>query len=114
MAVNVQRPRWNLSMRIIDSNSLGNCASATSRTGETQATHSSSKKGGAAKSGPPEYDTVELSRSMNAVNSAWNEYAAGRAQRVRELTMAVQSGTYEPDAGAISQKLVDEAIGGPQ
>jgi flagellar biosynthesis anti-sigma factor FlgM len=99
-------------MRIIDSNSLGNCAStATNRAAETQTANSSSKKSGAAQRGAADCDTVELSGSMNAVTAAGSEYATSRAERIRELTAAVRSGTYEPDVQAMSSRMVDEALG---
>jgi flagellar biosynthesis anti-sigma factor FlgM len=99
-------------MRIIDSNSLGSCASnATGRTGQTQGVQESARKNGADRSGQSQSDTVELSGSSKSVDAAWNAYAASRAQRVQQLAAAVQGGTYEPDAGAVSSKMVDEALG---
>jgi flagellar biosynthesis anti-sigma factor FlgM len=100
-------------MRIIDSNSLGNCESLqTGRAGGAQSSSAASRNGSTGKSGTGDVDTVELSGSNSRVAEALRADSASRAQRVQELVAAVQAGTYEPDVYAVSSALVDEAIGG--
>jgi flagellar biosynthesis anti-sigma factor FlgM len=100
-------------MRIIDSNSVGNCGTpATGRAGEAQSIHSTAKKGAPVRSGAGDFDTVELSGSMKGVEATLKDDAAARAEKVQRLAAAVQGGTYQVDAQAISRALIDEALSG--
>ena len=101
-------------MRIIDQNSLSQTAATqTGRTGGVSSTGPSlrSGSGGNVSAGA---DSVELSGFSSRISEALRTDSASRAQRVAQLTAAVQSGTYRVDAGAISHALVNEGLAGGQ
>jgi flagellar biosynthesis anti-sigma factor FlgM len=98
-------------MRIIDSNSLGNTASQqTGRTADVQQGQSSSKNRAAGSTASS--DTVELSGQSYRIAATLRADSAARAQRVQQLSAAVQSGSYRVDSAAVSRGLVNEAMMG--
>ena len=97
-------------MKIVDTNNVGNTTSAqTGRTGELHSIDRAGKHGSADKS-PGLKDSVELSGFTGRLSQTMQDATINRAQRISELTAAVRSGSYQVDAAAVSQAMVNQAI----
>ena len=59
----------------------------------------------------PDGDRVQLSRLSDTLR-ADSEDTPERLEKVRQLKEAYQSGQYKGDSAVVSQRLVDEALGG--
>lgn len=100
-------------MRIVDANQSGNTTpSQADRTGATRAVgpsgSNSSGSGQVSQSG----DSVELSGLSGRVSASLQADSASRAQKVNQVAAAVQSGTYQVDAKAVSKAIVNQALTG--
>lgn len=97
-------------MQIVDNNSLnsGQLEQAT-RTADTQTTGAPGKGSGAPSSTSPS-DGVQISNFAGTLSQVLQSGSTDRSQRVAQLAAAVQSGTYQVDAAAVSRAMVDHAI----
>lgn len=94
-------------MRIVDSNQTAGPAQTNwTRPGDNAA----SAAPGTPVSQPN--DTVELSGITGQVSETLASDASSRADKVNQIAAAVQSGSYQIDSQAISQSLIQHALGG--
>ncbi len=63
---------------------------------------------------PLSQDRLELSGLVADIASAGAAGAARRAEQVKALAKLHRTGTYIPDPGALSQKLIQNALAGPE
>ncbi len=98
-------------MRIYDSSLAGTAGQEASRVRESQnATSSGTSKVSANASDPN--DHVELSNTLGALARAVSSDQTSRSARIQALASQVQSGTYQPNAQAISRSMISEALSG--
>lgn len=99
-------------MRIVDTNATApNTPVQTGRTSSTRpadTTGSNSPAGQSASSG----DNVQLSGISDKVAQTLRNDASVQAEKINQITAAVQSGTYQVNAKAVSHALVKQALSG--
>ncbi len=100
-------------MRIYDSSLAGAAGQEASRVRESQNGVSSGASQVSATASNPN-DHVELSNTLGALGRAVSSDQTSRAARIQALASQVQSGTYQPDAQAISRGMISEALAGGQ
>jgi len=93
-------------MKIYDRNLTGTAESG--RPQETQKAEDSRETRSTAAHGSR--DRVEFSGALGALARAVSTDQSGRSSRIAALSAQVQSGTYQPDAAAISRGIVDEGL----
>jgi len=98
-------------MRIYDRDLTGTASTESGRSQETQKADREATTT-ASPSGSPSGDRVELSSGLEVVARALAAYGTDRANKMQNLTVQFQSGTYNPNSMAISQGMVAEALGG--
>lgn len=102
-------------MRINDQNlqGLGGTGASglgsTNRAGGTEGVNGS-RSGGRTESTSSDGDRVQLSGLSQALRTEIED-TPERVEKVARLQEAVQSGTYQADAGVVGSKLIDEALG---
>jgi anti-sigma28 factor (negative regulator of flagellin synthesis) len=95
-------------MRIqLDSSLSGADATKAGGIGQTSAAvdsgANSSRLGASASAGQ---DSIQISGPSNALN----RLATGRAQQLQQLTLSVQSGSYQVSSSRVGNAIVDHAI----
>lgn len=55
-------------------------------------------------------DRVEVSELGKTISNVLNAYSEERAEKVRQLKAAVDSGSYQPNVAAISNALVESSF----
>jgi flagellar biosynthesis anti-sigma factor FlgM len=95
-------------MKVYDRNLTGATTGEASRSQESQKAdrenlRTSSAQGSSA-------DRVEFSSTLGTLARAVSADQASHAERIAALTAQVQSGTYRPDAMAISRGMVSAAL----
>jgi hypothetical protein len=63
---------------------------------------------------PLSQDRLELSGLVADIASAGAAGAARRAEHVKALAKLHRTGAYTPDPGALSHKLIQDALAGPE
>ena len=98
-------------MRIVDNSTANSSPAQTGRTGASRPVESTgsnpSGSGQVSQSG----DSVQLSGFSGKVAQSLQSDASARAEKVEQITTAVQSGTYKVDAKAVSHAIVRQALG---
>ncbi len=97
-------------MKVYDRNLTG---TALPESGQTQETERSGQSGGTNQPGgvAAGADRVELSSTLGSLSRALSSYSSDRAGRVQQLAAQYLSGSYQPDAAAISRGIIQEALG---
>jgi flagellar biosynthesis anti-sigma factor FlgM len=99
-------------MRIVDTNQPGNTIPLQSgRTGATRPVPAGESNGSSGKVSQNS-DSIELSGLSGRVSQTLQADSASRAEKVNQIAAAVQSGTYQVDAKAVSKAIVDHALSG--
>lgn len=93
-------------------NSSCNSSSALNQT--TQAaeaqTNGTSAKAKGAQGSTSQTDGLQLSNFAGTLSQVLQSDSSSRSQRVAQLAAAVQSGTYQVNAQAVSKAIVDHAV----
>jgi len=63
---------------------------------------------------PLSQDRLELSGLVSDIAKAGTVGAARRAEYVKSLAKLHRTGAYAPDPSALSRKLIDQALAGPE
>jgi hypothetical protein len=83
--------------------------------GQSTASHGVHRGDGAPLSRDPlSQDRLELSGLASDITNALTAGAARRAEYVQALTRLHRTGAYSPDPSALSRKLIDHALAGPE
>jgi anti-sigma28 factor (negative regulator of flagellin synthesis) len=94
-------------MKVTDS-AITNAQSARVESANPNPGHGDVRRTGSTGDGGDRVDISSLSgRLLRSLDTGGPE----RAARFEQLTALVRSGQYQPDAAAISSKIVDEALG---
>lgn len=94
-------------MKVTDS-AITNAQSARVESAKVNAGYGGSRKTGSAADGG---DRVDISTLSGRLLQSLDMDGPERTARIEHLTALVRSGQYQPDAPAISRKIVDEALG---
>jgi anti-sigma28 factor (negative regulator of flagellin synthesis) len=97
-------------MRVYEQNLTGAATGEAGRLSESQKTERAGNSAVAAQGG--DADRVEFSATLGSLSRAISADQNARSSRIVTLTDQVQSGTYRPDAAAISRGMVSEALSG--
>jgi hypothetical protein len=103
--------RKERAMRIYDRDLTGTASAESGRSQETQKVDREAPTT-SSQSASPTGDRVELSSGLASVSRALAAYGTDRANKVQQLTMQVQFGTYSPNSLGTSQGMVAQALGG--
>ncbi len=94
-------------MKVTDS-AITNAQSARVESANPNTGHGGARKTGSTGDGG---DRVDISTLSGRLLSSLDMDGPERAARLEQLSALVKSGQYQPDAPAISRKIVDEALG---
>jgi hypothetical protein len=67
-----------------------------------------------AKAGSPTHDRLEISGLVSDITRAEAAGSARRAEFVKGLAKLHRTGAYAPDSAALSRKLIEQALSGPE
>ena len=96
-------------MRIHDTNTAGLGTSGPSRAQSTEAAGAEGLRQSGRDAATGESDRVNLSVLAERLRSQEPE-SAQHAAHLEQLSAAFRAGTYTPDPGRVSDKLIDEAL----